>query len=331
MFFARQMKRKLIHVFIPGESNNQRPQLLHPAGLSVIVGFFLLNFALKQLINLIPGFVLGFSSSVTVEEVINLTNQERVKAGLKPLTQSTALSQAAVGKARDMFTNNYWSHISPGGTQPWDFIKNAGYGYRYAGENLARDFSNTSSVISAWLDSPSHRENLLSSKYSEIGVAVVDGSLQGVETRLVVQMFGFPIAGQQLAQAPANPSQTQKVITQPEAAISEQVQPEVEVAQLEETGFGQNLNPGPEVKYAGTQLMETVAVSQPDKILVSPTQVTQTFGAILVMLILGTLVIDWVIAYKRNTIRLVGKNWAHLTFLGAVVLMIIQYAQGRIL
>ena len=59
------------------------------------------------------------------------------------------------------------------------FIEQEGYQYIYAGENLAVDFSESSEVIEAWFDSPSHRENLLSHNYSEIGFAVINGELKG--------------------------------------------------------------------------------------------------------------------------------------------------------
>ena len=102
----------------------------------------------------------------------------------------TKLSAAAAQKAADMFARDYWAHISPVGTQPWYFITESGYSYRYAGENLARDFSDAKSVVDAWVASPSHRENLLNSRYQDIGIAVIDGQLEGRETTLVVQFFG---------------------------------------------------------------------------------------------------------------------------------------------
>jgi hypothetical protein len=97
-------------------------------------------------------------------------------------------------KASDMAEKGYWAHISPSGTQPWYFITQNNYAYRYAGENLARDFSNPESIVKAWLASPSHRDNLLNSKYQDIGVAVVDGTLGGRQTTLVVQLFGTRLA-----------------------------------------------------------------------------------------------------------------------------------------
>jgi len=124
--------------------------------------------------------------------VIELTNNERLNAGLTIVKQNQELSQAAQAKAADMFAHNYWAHLSPTGTEPWSFITSSGYKYQHAGENLARDFGNPSDIVKAWMASPTHRQNLLDSRYKDIGIAVMDGYLNGVETTLVVQIFGTP-------------------------------------------------------------------------------------------------------------------------------------------
>jgi hypothetical protein len=93
-----------------------------------------------------------------------------------------------------MFTENYWAHNSPSGNSPWVWFKQEGYNYMYAGENLARGFSNSKDTVDAWMASKmGHKENLLGSNYQEIGIAVEDGVLNGEKTTLVVQLFGTPI------------------------------------------------------------------------------------------------------------------------------------------
>lgn len=320
MSFLAATWETFAHAFLPRTSNNQRSRILHPAGLSILVAIFLLNNALRSVINTIPGFVLGFSSSVTVEEIIVMTNAERAKAHLPPLSQNALLTQAAVAKAADMFASDYWAHISPSGTQPWDFVKNVGYKYQYAGENLARDFSDSENLMHAWMASTSHRDNVLSSKYQDIGVAIVDGTLQGVETRLVVQLLGSPAPipiAQVQAQTEAMTGEVKQTKTLPPAEIKEVVStaPNIEI----------------KPQFAGTSMSQTAAQSIGKEKKISPTQITQAFGMILITLILLTLLVDWAIAHKRKTVRLVGKNWAHLTFLGAAALMLLQFAQGRIL
>jgi len=155
----------------------------------IALGLFQLVGLLSTL-NLPEGSVLGYASSITISQIIEGTNKERNAKGLISLVYNEKLSQAAAGKARDMFVNQYWAHTSPSGKEPWDFIKNVNYNYKVAGENLARDFDSTSPMISAWMHSPTHKANIMNPRYRDIGLAVVDGKLHGIETTLVVQMFG---------------------------------------------------------------------------------------------------------------------------------------------
>jgi len=133
---------------------------------------------------------LGYASFIPPQTIVELTNNERIKLGLSPLKFNETLSKAAAAKAANMFQKGYWAHNAPDGTEPWSFILASGYSYLHAGENLARDFNSPESVVTAWMNSPTHKANLISAKYHDIGVAVVDGNLNGVETTLVVQMFG---------------------------------------------------------------------------------------------------------------------------------------------
>src|SRR3989344_6402086 len=163
--------RHLKHFLTPRESNNQRARLLHPTAMaSLLVVFTLLQFFLSRIESEFPN-ILGYAAQIPPEEIVRLTNTERQTRGLPILKLDPELTAAAAKKAADMFAKNYWAHVSPSGTQPWFFITDSGYVYRYAGENLARDFSEPNSVVSAWIASPAHRDNLLSSRYHDIGVA----------------------------------------------------------------------------------------------------------------------------------------------------------------
>ena len=159
-------------------------------GISVVIGLYtLLQLTMNQITMNYPQ-ILGYASDIAPEEIVRLTNLERKSQGLSEVRLDSNLSAAAAQKAADMVARDYWAHVSPVGTQPWYFVSNSGYAYKYAGENLARDFADPDSVVKAWMNSPTHRENLLSSRYQDIGVAVIDGKLGGRETTLVVQMFG---------------------------------------------------------------------------------------------------------------------------------------------
>ncbi len=132
-------------------------------------------------------------SDVTPSAIISLSNQARQQNNVPTLRTNSLLTKAAQAKANDMITAHYFAHISPTKVTPWYWFKQAGYKYSYAGENLAIDFLQSEDVIQAWLNSPSHRSNLLSTKYKDIGVAVTTGNINGVDSLLVVQMFGTPV------------------------------------------------------------------------------------------------------------------------------------------
>ncbi|PJA55702.1 hypothetical protein CO165_02145, partial [Candidatus Roizmanbacteria bacterium CG_4_9_14_3_um_filter_33_18] len=163
---------------------------LHTDFLTVyLVIAFLMMIAFKQDNN-----VLGFATDISVDKLYQLTNEQRQNNGLSPLSLNSALTLAAQRKAENMFSENYWSHYSLDGKTPWDFILGAGYQYEYAGENLAKNFLFSNGVVDAWMNSTTHRDNLLKKEYTEVGYAIVNGVLNGEQTTLVVQEFGKPIA-----------------------------------------------------------------------------------------------------------------------------------------
>jgi len=104
-------------------------------------------------------------------DMIRLINKERMATGLRPLTENKLLDESAKAKACDMRDNNYFEHISPDGKQPWYFIKKAGYDYYHAGENIARDYNNsTKRTATAYMNSEEHRDNILDPAYTEVGI-----------------------------------------------------------------------------------------------------------------------------------------------------------------
>lgn len=132
-------------------------------------------------------------SFLTKAGVIKWTNSQRAANGLPPLSEDTKLNAAALVKAQDMLAQQYFAHVSPSGTGAADLAKNAGYEFLAIGENLAMgDFANDQALVQAWMDSPGHRANILNSRYTEIGAAVVKGSWQGQTTWMAVQEFGLP-------------------------------------------------------------------------------------------------------------------------------------------
>lgn len=176
-------------LLIPHEYNDYHPHITRHSSLFAFALLFLLA-------NYIIFPALGVSvkkasaSGINGAEIINLTNSERRQAGLGNLSTNANLNNAALAKAKDMIAKSYWSHFGPNGESPWQFMSKQGYAYKIAGENLAKDFNNSSEVIRAWMGSTTHRVNILHKDFQNIGVAVVNGKIQGNETILIVQMFG---------------------------------------------------------------------------------------------------------------------------------------------
>lgn len=182
--------KTLQHLFIPHESNNQKAKIIHTSSLFLLTIFLIL---FQVGLNIVPKKypqVLGYASSIDPSEVIRLTNEQRKSQGLFILNESSVLSQAALAKGQDMLSKGYWAHFAPDGTTPWSFFSKFGYKYKFAGENLARDFSTPQTAVVAWMNSKTHRENILNPNYREIGIGVVEGNLNGIDTTIIVQFFG---------------------------------------------------------------------------------------------------------------------------------------------
>lgn len=136
------------------------------------------------------GSVLGRITTVTPTALLASTNDARAEQGLSPLRIDARLSEAALNKASDMFARGYWSHDAPDGTEPWVWIDQAGYTYDRAGENLAKNFSTAGATVTAWMNSPAHRDNMLSAHYRDVGFAAMNGEMNGEPTTIVVAFYG---------------------------------------------------------------------------------------------------------------------------------------------
>lgn len=298
----------LKHLFVPRRTNNHKAKLLHPSGLSVLIFLFLLYQLIISLFLKTYPAVLGYASSISPEQVIALTNQKRAELGLSPLTINSKLNDAAQRKAGDMFALNYWAHNSPTGKEPWSFFREVGYSYTFAGENLARDFMESSEVVEAWMNSPSHRDNIANSNYREIGLAVVNGTLNGVETTLVVQLFGTP--------TPAAAKITPTASTTAGAAAESPriaVQPQQSAA--------------PAVLYQQPTLDAAPATTPA----FSPFWLTRSLTVIVLGLVLTVLLLDVYFVHHRRIVRLSSRNIGHLMFIAVLSLLVALAAPGAII
>jgi hypothetical protein len=147
------------------------------------------------------------ASLITPEKVVELANNERASQNLPNLIVNADLAKAAEDKLADMFKKNYFEHTSPSGITPWHWLEKNNYEYKYAGENLAMNFVSAENQHRTWMESPTHRANILNTHYQEIGVAVGQGTINGRETIVAVEEFG---ARADFAPVPAKKVESQK-------------------------------------------------------------------------------------------------------------------------
>lgn len=218
-----QILGKTKGLIFPSEKNNHRSRFLQS---NVLLYCVVLLLFLKVAVTLIsinfPQNI--FFADVTKYALENFINQTRQSVGLNPLKPNEKLNQAAQLKAENMVQNQYFSHTSPTGLTPWFWFAKAGYSYKYAGENLAVGFYESEEVYRAWLNSPSHKANIINPNYTEVGTAVMSGFGGGLpgqgNTIVVVQTFASP-----LPIKTTQPEQTQlpaktEVVQAPEQTVS---------------------------------------------------------------------------------------------------------------
>lgn len=308
------MISKLAHLIFPHESNNHKAKIIRPSGLSLILIALLFVQLFIHKANGLGPSVLGYAANISPDEVIRLTNEKRAQNGIGPVVYNASLSQAAQAKAADMLSKDYWAHVAPDGTEPWKFFRDVGYRYKYAGENLARDFSNPSSTVEAWMASPSHRDNLLSSKYKDIGIAVIEGDMAGVDTTIVVQLFGTRV-GDSLPVEPiaqVNTIPTIQPTVRPTAnPISPTTSPEL-ITQL-------------------TPMPSSVPLGTTQKILISPLNVTKTVSGTIIAALLVVLLIDMVIISRRRIARVSSRSFAHFAFFAMIVVVLVMAKAGSLI
>jgi uncharacterized YkwD family protein len=119
------------------------------------------------------------------QEMLELINAERAKAGLQPLIIDLSLSRVAELKSKDMIDQQYFSHESPTYGSPFEMMKRFGISYQAAGENIACN-QTVAAAHQALMNSPGHRANILSSEYTHIGLGIVKGGTCGM---MFTQMF----------------------------------------------------------------------------------------------------------------------------------------------
>lgn len=110
------------------------------------------------------------------QKVVELVNVERQNAGLPALKLDASISNIARMKSKDMADNNYFAHQSPTYGSAGDMLTKFGIKWSAWGENIASGQKTPEAVVTAWMNSPGHKANILSSNYSKIGVGYVTNS-----------------------------------------------------------------------------------------------------------------------------------------------------------
>lgn len=189
------MKRALKTYFIPHAENNYHPRILHTKRAIFYGAFFVvLKLVLILFVLALPArvFVLPDVLAGEQKKILTITNELRAEKGLKPLREVAKLDSSAQNKADDMAKYGYFSHISPEQKTVSDWMRENGYSYFVAGENLAMGFSLASDVVDAWIKSPTHYGNLIDSEFLEFGAGLQSGEYAGVATVFVAEHFAAP-------------------------------------------------------------------------------------------------------------------------------------------
>jgi uncharacterized protein YkwD len=194
--------------FIPTHSNNYRAHLIKLPSLFlfllVIVGF--------NTFSIIDTSAQSTSSVINSTSLLNQHNSIRSSLGLNDLTINQNLTVSAQSKANQMMKFNCWSHYCPDGKSPWDFFNEANYDYKLAGENLAEGFFDVDDLMTAWMNSITHKDNIIKNDYREVGFGIAYGDYQGKANNMIVVVhFGTHAENAQ----PSTQNSPEPTITQP--------------------------------------------------------------------------------------------------------------------
>ncbi len=189
-----KLMERIKNFFLPTENNERLPGALSSAAAAFYLVLAVGLIISPAIIRVRELALLSAPASFGAGDVIALINQARTTSGLATLLENNRLDTAATEKVEDMFSGQYFAHFAPNGTSPWDFFKRAEYSYAAAGENLALDFISADEAHAAFMNSPTHRANILNKNYAEVGVAVRQGEYQGRPAIMIAQYFGKPKA-----------------------------------------------------------------------------------------------------------------------------------------
>ncbi len=189
------------------------------------------TFAVNLLQPLVDRGILAYATEMSISQLLAETNDKRAQNGVAPLSINDKLNSAAQSKANDMVARNYWAHNTPDGKEPWVFFDAVGYKYLKAGENLAYGFTTSSAAIVGWMNSPTHKANLLDSAFTEVGFGFTNGENfndSGPETVVVAEYARPQVLAAESSNPPAPAPQTAKPAPKPVEVAQAQPEPKAE-------------------------------------------------------------------------------------------------------
>lgn len=335
----KKLVKKLKDHFIPHESNDWKPHFLRHESMI----FILLVVLVAELAFLVQVFVIfdktKFLAQVLPGVLTSLTNDQRKDNNAPTLKVNSLLTQAAEMKARDMASKGYFAHTSPEGKTPWYWFDQVGYKYSYAGENLAVNFFESKDVAEAWMNSPSHRANIVKKDYTEIGIGVANGIYEGRDTVFVAQLFGAPIVSAfnttDKTNTETKPTTTTKPVTsttkkpaptkKPTPASTNKVTankptPPVETKVLsEETSLPTTPNQTNLTKNVHLTFLPVKMFLE--KIVTSPRESLTYILELIALIIFLSIILVHVIAYERRHTLGVARGLAVIALIGSILFM----------
>lgn len=294
--------------FVPHKVNNFKPHIFREVSAFAIfltvIALFLVAVSGRVLVGT------DFTALVLPRVLVDYANQDRDAKSYGHLAINPVLEKAAQMKADDMASKGYFAHKSPEGRTPWYWFQQVGYDFSYAGENLAVNFSDSVDVNTAWMNSPGHRDNIMNSNFSEIGIATAEGMYQGKKTTFVVQLFGRPAASNTVPVATKTVSSVPKktevkptkiAVSTSSAVLSESVSTEVLGANgenelfvsAEKTSVATTVSP--KVKYSNFL----------QRALLSPEKSLSILYSLIALIIIIGLICTTFIEFRAHNIRAV--------------------------
>lgn len=304
--------RKLSQYFIASPANNYHPWALGYKAF-ILYGIILLLIRL-----LLASPTAGQASAVDSETLMQQINAERRARNLTTLVFHNSLFNAALSKSQDMIDRDYFAHIDPDGNYVWGKITAAGYGpYRILGENLAIDFATSEGMVKAWIDSPTHRANLLHPQFVHQGLAALYGDYQGRYTNLTASLFGTPARRASSQAAPQKNTKPKTITAKPAPQTKAEVIENQNPTSTLENSTEQEVT----IPAFDSTPQESVPIPTPIEQTRTPLQLSRLIFSIFAGILLVILAIDSIIIHRHEV--QIGRSHSSYHFLALAAFLLV--------